>query len=54
MKDRFIDWVALGSVDVDDFIVDNFKDPDDWERNFRASKARGQVRIKAQKVDFFR
>jgi hypothetical protein len=43
VKDRFADWVALGSVDVDDFIAANFKDPDNWERNFRAAKAKSQV-----------
>ncbi len=34
--------MALGSVDVDDFIQTNFKDPDDWEHNFRDSKVRAQ------------
>jgi hypothetical protein len=45
VKDRFADWVALGSVDVEDFIGANFKDPEDWERNFKALKARGQVTL---------
>ncbi len=43
VKDRFSEWVALGAVDVEDYIVGHFKEPDDWERNFKASKARGQV-----------
>jgi hypothetical protein len=30
---------------VEDFIGANFKDPEDWERNFKASKARGQVTL---------
>ena len=42
VKDRFIEWVSLGSVDVENYIMTNFKTSEDWERNFRASKARGQ------------
>ena len=42
VKDRFNEWVALGSVDVEDYIMTNFKDSDQWEQNFRASKSRGQ------------
>ncbi len=45
VKDRFSEWVALGAVDVEDYIVGHFKEPDDWERNFKASKARGQVSL---------
>jgi dynein heavy chain 2 len=41
-KDSFNDWVALGSVDIEDFIQENFKQPEDWDQNFSASKARGQ------------
>ena len=39
VKDRFAEWVALGSVDVDDYIATNFKTAQDWELNFKASKA---------------
>ncbi len=39
---RFVDWVALGSIDLEHHIEQTCTDPDDWERNFRASKARGQ------------
>ena len=42
VKEKFRDWVALGSIDIEDAIEQNCKEPDDWERNFRASKARGQ------------
>jgi len=42
VKDRFRDWVALGAVDVEDYIERTCAEPEDWERNFRASKARGQ------------
>ena len=38
VKDRFIEWVALGSVDVEDYIMTNFKEAEHWEQNFRASK----------------
>ena len=42
VKDRFVEWVALGSVNVEDYIMTNFKDAEQWEHNFRASKSRGQ------------
>lgn len=45
MKNYYLDWVALGSVEVEDFIVENFKEAEDWERNFKAAKAKGQVKI---------
>lgn len=44
VKSRFIDWVALGAVDIEDYIMQTCVKADDWEANFRASKARGQVR----------
>ena len=43
VKSRFIDWVALGAVDIEDYIMQTCAKADDWEANFRASKARGQV-----------
>ncbi len=43
VKDRYNDWVALGAVDVEDYIIEKFTDPADWEMNFKASKAKGQV-----------
>ncbi len=42
VKERFVDWVALGNLDIEESIRDNCQEPEDWERNFRASKARGQ------------
>ena len=43
VKSRFVDWVALGAVDIEDYIMQTCTKADDWEANFRASKARGQV-----------
>ena len=43
VKSRFVDWVALGAVDIEDYIMQTCAKADDWEANFRASKARGQV-----------
>ena len=42
VKDRFKDWVILGSVNLEEMIEDNCKTADDFERNFRNSKAKGQ------------
>ena len=42
VKDKFIDWVALGGIDIEDYIEKTCTNPEDWESNFRASKARGQ------------
>ena len=36
------DWVVLGAVDLDQFVQDNLVIISDWERNFRALKARGR------------
>ena len=41
-RDSFLDWVAIGSVDIEDYIMEHFKSPEDWDVNFSASKARGQ------------
>jgi hypothetical protein len=49
VKNYYLDWVALGSVEVEDFIVENFKEAEDWERNFKAAKARGQVKRQMKK-----
>lgn len=43
VKSRFVDWVALGAIDIEDYIMTTCSRPEDWESNFRASKARGQV-----------
>ena len=36
------DWVVLGALDLDQFVQDNLAIISDWERNFRALKARGR------------
>ena len=35
VKERFIDWVSLGSVDMDELIEQSCHSPEDWEANFR-------------------
>ena len=45
VKDRFKDWVALGSVDLEEMIEKHCKDPEDWEANFRNSKLKRQGRL---------
>ena len=42
IKDRFRDWVVLGSFQLEEMIEEHCKTPDDYERNFRNSKAKGQ------------
>ena len=55
VKDRFRDWVVLGSVDLDQMIEENCKTADDYERNFRNSKAKGQeigrIPMKDEKIN---
>jgi dynein heavy chain 2 len=36
------EWVVLGALDLDQFVLDNLVHLSDWERNFRALKARGR------------
>ena len=36
------DWVVLGALDLDQFVTDNLVQLSDWEKNFRALKARGR------------
>ncbi|XP_076446844.1 LOW QUALITY PROTEIN: cytoplasmic dynein 2 heavy chain 1-like [Babylonia areolata] len=40
--DKFNDWVVLGSLDLDQFVLDNLTTMADWERNFKVLKARGR------------
>lgn len=42
LRDEWFDRVALGSVDMDTMIQENLKTADDWDTNFRDSKAWGQ------------
>ena len=45
----FEDWVALGAVNLDDMVEQNCHDVIDWERNFKALKARGREAEKLPK-----
>eukprot|EP01116_Phalansterium_solitarium_P024804 TRINITY_DN91_c0_g1_i3.p1 TRINITY_DN91_c0_g1~~TRINITY_DN91_c0_g1_i3.p1 ORF type:complete len:4095 (+),score=2036.97 TRINITY_DN91_c0_g1_i3:208-12492(+) len=40
--DTFQDWVALGTVNIEQYCDDNLKEVADWELNFRSLKARGR------------
>jgi dynein heavy chain 2 len=42
VKDRWLQWVALGSVDLDNLAHQYLLTSDDWDRNFRASKTWSQ------------
>ncbi|GLH06946.1 Dynein heavy chain, cytoplasmic, partial [Gryllus bimaculatus] len=42
LKEHWLDWVALGSVDLDALAQEHLHTAEDWNRNFRASKAWGQ------------
>jgi len=46
------EWVVLGSLDVDEFAFQNLKTLQDWERNFKAVKARGRDAEKLPKYVF--
>ena len=39
---QFKDWVVLGSIDLDQLVDRHLENVPDWERNFRALKARGR------------
>ncbi|XP_025088458.1 cytoplasmic dynein 2 heavy chain 1-like isoform X3 [Pomacea canaliculata] len=40
--DQFRDWVVLGALDLEQFVAEHLVNLADWERNFRALKARGR------------
>ncbi|TRY83670.1 hypothetical protein DNTS_027964 [Danionella cerebrum] len=42
LMDTFKDWVVLGQVDVDFLVEKHLLTVQDWERNFRALKAKGK------------
>ncbi|TRY75069.1 hypothetical protein TCAL_08574 [Tigriopus californicus] len=42
VKVRYVEWVALGAIDIEDYIQKTCSAAEDWELNFRTSKARGQ------------
>ncbi|KAK9815706.1 hypothetical protein WJX72_008353 [[Myrmecia] bisecta] len=39
---KWVDWVALGTVDLDEFVDQNLTDVADWDVNFRMLKAAGR------------
>ena len=40
--EQFKEWIVLGQVDIEELVEKHLQDVDDWERNFRALKIRGQ------------
>ncbi|KAM9801492.1 cytoplasmic dynein 2 heavy chain 1 [Neosynchiropus ocellatus] len=42
IQDRFKEWVVLGQVDLDLLLEKHLNSVQDWERNFKALKARGK------------
>ncbi|XP_069679211.1 cytoplasmic dynein 2 heavy chain 1 isoform X2 [Periplaneta americana] len=57
VKDRWLQWVALGSVDLDQLAEQYLHTSEDWDRNFRASKTWSQEIAKLpttdEKIDCF-
>ena len=50
--DLLQEWVVLGSLDLDEFVFQQLKTLPDWERNFKAVKARGRDAEKLPKYVF--
>ena len=48
-KSKFVDWVVLGSMDVDSLVEQYCIKVPDWERSFRALKAKGREAEKLPK-----
>jgi len=46
LKERFSEWTAMGSVDVEDLSKNVLKTADDWDRYFRNAKTKAQEIIK--------
>ncbi len=40
--EKYMPWVALASIEINDFIEENLTDVEDYEANFRILKARGR------------
>ena len=38
----FKDWVILGMVDIDTMVNEHLQSTNDWEKNFKALKAKGR------------
>lgn len=51
LQNEWVDKVALGVVDLENIAKDNIKTADDWDINFRTSKAWGQEIAKLIKYD---
>jgi len=51
-SDILQEWVVLGALDLDEFAFQNLKTLQDWERNFKAVKARGRDAEKLPKYVF--
>ena len=49
-KAKFVDWVVLGSIDLDSLVDQHCHQVPDWERNFKALKARGREAEKLPKL----
>ncbi|CAL8361611.1 unnamed protein product [Merluccius merluccius] len=42
IQDKFKEWVVLGQVDIEKLVEKHLHSVQDWERNFKALKARGK------------
>ncbi|CAH1776602.1 unnamed protein product [Owenia fusiformis] len=42
VQEKFKDWVVLGALDLDEYVESQLHSLQDWERNFKALKARGR------------
>ncbi|RDD40688.1 Cytoplasmic dynein 2 heavy chain 1 [Trichoplax sp. H2] len=41
-RNMFIDWTAIGAIDIDKVVEEHLTTVNQWEKNFRALKARGR------------
>lgn len=56
-QEQFVEWVALGSVDIEKYVEENVTEISEWELNFKALKARGREAEKLpmeKKIDCIR
>ena len=42
VQNQFKEWVVLGTIDLEQLVDRHLENVPDWERNFRALKARGR------------
>lgn len=49
VTERFCDWIVLGQVDLELLVDEHLESVQDWERNFRALKAKGREAEKLPK-----